>query len=398
MPRLGSSIWLSRVDKSSTNIGENLMTQLSESSTPELRDGVEVFIYPQEKDVCKVLFLYLSNRRRLRIACKPVFALLLKELAKPQPLVTSLHSSGLTMDDETVTFLSFLEAEGIVTLSDPLETDLLPAEYVERYKRQLYFLLDTLRSPQKAHVVQKRVFDAHIAIFGLGAIGSNILQQLCMIGFRQFSLIDYADIEENDIARTPYKIASQVGTPKTQAAKELVENFAFAPNIKLYNVANRTHTELKKFTHGASLIINTADEPYIGYTNIKLSRYALQHNLPLLVAGGFDAHLASLGELLIPFVTPCADCYATFFHNSLKDWRPIPHPVKKREGWFGGLGSMSAFSAASSALDVLNYFVRQEAWHSVPGGRGEFHFHDYSLDSYTVERDVHCQSCGEGRK
>jgi len=144
-------------------------------------------------------------------------------------------------------------------------------------------------------------------------------------------------------------------------------------------------------------MVNTADEPYVGYTNIKLSRYALQHDIPLMAAGGFDAHLASLGELLVPHVTPCADCYATYFHESLKDWKPIPHPVKEREGWFGGLGSLSAFSASTAALDILTYFMNPEDKRAVAGGRGEFHFHDYSLDTFTVERDAHCQSCGEGR-
>jgi len=115
---------------------------------------------------------------------------------------------------------------------------------VEQYKRQLYFLLDILKSPQKAHEVQKRIFDAHITVFGLGAVGSGILQQLCMMGFRRFTLIDYADVEENDIARTPYRIATQVGILKTEAAKALAADFAFDPEVELYNVTLRTDTDL----------------------------------------------------------------------------------------------------------------------------------------------------------
>ena len=374
------------------------MTHILEASAPELRDGVEVFLYPQKEEICQVLFLFLSNRRRLRIECKPPFATLLKELSKPQPLTDSLSHSGLGMDEETEAFLSFLEAEGIVSLSDPLETDLLPVEYVEQYKRQLYFLLDILKSPQKAHEVQRRIFDAHITVFGLGAVGSGILQQLCMMGFRRFTLIDYADVEENDIARTPYRIATQIGLPKTEAAKALVEDFAFDPEVLLHDLTLRTDTDLDALVQGTSLIVNTTDQPYVGYTNIKLSRYALRHDIPVLAAGGFDAHLASLGELLIPHVTPCADCYATFFHESLKNWKPITHPVKEREGWFGGLGSLSTFSASTAALDILGYFMNQEDRKAAPGGRGEFLFHDYSLDTFVVERDKECLFCGEGRK
>ncbi|WP_169332913.1 HesA/MoeB/ThiF family protein [Desulfovibrio oxyclinae] len=309
-----------------------------------------------------------------------------------------MERAGLVLDDETEAFLSFLETEGIVTVSDPLETDQLSAAYMEQYKRQVYFLLDILKSPAKAHEVQKRIFDAHITVFGLGAIGSGILQQLCMMGFRRFTLIDYAEVEENDIARTPYRIAMDVGMPKAEAAKALVEDFAFDPQVEMHNVSLRTDTDLGELVQGTSLIINTTDQPYVGYTNIKLSRYALQHSIPVLAAGGFDAHLASLGELLIPHLTPCADCYATFFHESLKDWKPIPHPVKEREGWFGGLGSLSTFSASTAALDILGYFMNPEDRKAAPGGRGEFLFHDYSLDTFVVERDKECLSCGEGHK
>lgn len=370
------------------------MIKLSKASTPELRDGVEVFLYPSKKKSTKVLFLFLSNRRRLQISCKPAFAALLKQLAKKQPLSTSLESAGLEQNSETINFLSFLEEEGIITLANPLDTDLLPAKYIDQYKRQIYFLIDILKSPQKALEVQKIIFDAHITLFGLGAIGSGILLQLCMMGFRNFTIVDHAQIEENDIARTPYKVDIHLEQQKTSAAQQIIYDTAYDPHIQKYDVLLKTTTNIDDFIKGTSMLVNTADEPYIGYTNIKLSRYALKHNIPLFVAGGFDAHLASLGELLIPNITPCADCYATFFENSLKSWKPIPHPVKDRESLFGGLGSLSNFSSSAAALEILSYFINQDEDHSEPGGRGEFLFHDYSLDTFTVERDEECQYCG----
>lgn len=370
------------------------MIQLSWTSTPELRDGVEVFLYPIQENSSHVLFLFLSNRRRLRIKCEPAFAALLKQFAKRQPLGHSLANVGLDLNDETIHFISFLEKEGIITLRDPLETTLLPIGYVEQYKRQLYFLIDILKSPQKALEVQKKIYDAHVTLFGLGAIGSGILLQLCMMGFRNFTLIDYALIEENDIARAMYKTDADEGNQKTQAARALVEATAFEPSVRTYDTTLKTTTELNDIINETSIIINTADEPYIGYTNIKLSRYALSRGIPLFVAGGFDAHLASFGELLIPHVTPCADCYATFFEDSLKNWKPIPHPVKERQGWFGGLGSLSAFSSSVATLKILSYFLDHDGNDTVAGGRGEFLFHNYSLDTFTVGRDTSCQSCG----
>ena len=218
-----------------------------------------------------------------------------------------------------------------------------------------------------------------------------------MVGFRQFTIADYAVVEKSDVSRTPYAVNSELGTPKITAAKKLIDDLAFEPVVLSHDLVLTTQTNIEPLLQKASLIINTADEPYIGYTNIRLSRYALKHCVPMVAAGGFDAHLASLGELLIPHVTPCADCYATFFHENLKDWKPVTHPVQERSEWFGGLGSLSAFSAATAVLEVLSYFIHPEAAGLVAsGGRGEFLFHDYSLDTFSVERDSNCPSCGEG--
>ena len=372
------------------------MKQRFLASTLNLRDGVEVFIYPPCEGKCQVLFLFLGTRRRLKIVCRPQFAVLLKEIAKDQSLETSLALAHLDLDDSTAAFLNFLEGEGIVAFGNPIATDLLPAAYVEQYKRQMYFLLDVLKQPELAIAAQKRIFDACIVVLGLGAVGSNILQQLCMVGFRHFTIADYAVVEKNDVARTPYAVRREMGKPKTLAAKKLIDDLAFKPEVQAHDLVLTTQTKIEPLLQNASLIINTADEPYVGYTNIRLSRYALQHNVPMVAAGGFDAHLASLGELLIPHVTPCADCYATFFHENLKNWKPVTHPVQERSEWFGGLGSLSAFSAATAVLEVLSYFIHPDtACAAASGGRGEFLFHDYSLDTFSVERDIHCPSCGE---
>ncbi len=359
---------------------------------PELRDGVEVFVLSRAEDACTLLFVFLSNRRRLKIKCLPAYAELVKRFSKGDSLLDALTFAGLVLDARTENFLKFLEAEGIV-MQNPLETSLLPKKYIERYKRQIYFLLDTLKQADKAINAQKKIFDAHITIVGLGAIGSTILVELCMMGFRKFTLIDYSNVEENDVARTLYPVAHDLSCSKVDSAKKLVEEYAFFPKIGIHNSMLSTQSNLDELVLNTDLIINTADEPYIGYTNIKLSRYAINKNIPIVAAGGFDAHLASLGEILVPFKTPCADCYSTFFHENLKNWKPIPHPVKNRSGCFGGLGSLASFSASACALEVFNYFTAEDANYINNSRRGEFLFHDYSLDSFYVNKDEDCITC-----
>ena len=95
---------------------------------------------------------------------------------------------------------------------------------------------------------------------------------------------------------------------------------------------------MTSFLEKCTFVVNTADEPYLGYTANLTSQLCVPRKINHYIAGGFDAHLASTGELIIPYVTPCAACYATYFDEQLKDWKPAKHPVVERANEIGGLG------------------------------------------------------------
>ena len=120
--------------------------------------------------------------------------------------------------------------------------------------------------------------------------------------------------------------------PKAIVAENFVLGQAIEPETSALEVPLDIDTDVQKLI-GADidLIVNTADEPYVGATSIKLSRYCVENDIPLLVAGGFDAHLASLSEMIIPGQTPCSDCYAMHFDEVLRGWKPISHPIVDRQ-------------------------------------------------------------------
>ena len=114
---------------------------------------------------------------------------------------------------------------------------------------------------------------------------------------------------------------------------------------------------------------------------------------PLLVAGGFDAHLASLSEMIVPRQTPCSHCYAIHFEETLRGWKPISHPIVDRHRGFGGLPSLSAFAASAAVLKIVR--LLSEKGGDVEQGRGELLFDQYSIDSFKVGRNPECPICGD---
>ena len=367
---------------------------MPKKSSPYLRDGIDVYLSGDTD----ITFVFLSSRKRINIKCHPILTQTLSLLngnntvedienwiKKNAP--QELPESALNK------FFDYLYSKNIIVDKSWFEDLNLPKEYKKFLKKQLHFLMDILDSPKNVEVVQSRIFQTKIAIFGNGAIGSWLGQELAMMGFTDFTLLDFDILNESDISRHSFFDKNQIGKQKTKVFKKHLQSIN--PNIKVrtHDIALNINTNLQEYLNNIDFIINTADTPYIGYTSIKLSRYCILTNKPLFIAGGFDAHLGSIGELIIPGKTPCADCYASYFKKSLADWKPIEHPTKSRSIAFGGIASMSVFSSSASALTILKYFIDPLSINAI-GGRGEFLFEHYNLDTFEVHRDTKCKVCG----
>lgn len=360
---------------------------------PFLRDGVDVYVRGDDE----VHFVFLATRKRITAKIKPF---LIQSLAwlDGKADVDSLAERmawlhGADARDQFIGLLAYLEHQGIVIEPDWLAHTGLDESTLVIQQRQLSFFLDVLGSPEEASQAQRKISEARLVCFGVGAVGSWLLRLLLGLGFKHFVLIDHDRTETADVTRHAFFEESDVSNAASKAtdtAKRIREQFG-GVEVVAKNEPLTTDTALETLIDPSTdLVINAADEPYIGYTSVLLSRFCVPRRIPLLVAGGFNAHLGSLGELIVPGVTPCADCYADYFQEALKDWQPVEHPVADRQNAAGGLCSLSVFAAGAAAMKILRYFTGEDA---VEGGRGEMLFHNYQLDAFKVERRPDCRVC-----
>jgi len=362
---------------------------------PYLRDGIDVYL----GDKSEVTFVYLSSRKRLRIKCHPglIESLTWMRGRKTVPDILRLFretypDSGLG-DEEVDGFICYLHAKNIIVDEDWFERLGLPTPYQERLQRQLHFLMDLVDSPARVAEIQQHIMRTKVAIFGVGAVGGWIARELVMMGFQRFILVDPDTTEASDAARHAFANDLRIGEPKVEVVAEGLRGIDPAIQVSAHSIALNIDTRLDELLSDVGLIVNAADEPYIGYTSVKLSRFAVKNNLPVLIAGGFDAHLASFGEMIVPRQTPCADCYVNYFRVSLAGWKPVPHPVADRDKGFGGWSALSVISASAACLQVLKYFIDPKLVYK--GRRTEFLAQDYSTYSFEVTRDLHCKVCGD---
>ncbi|MEZ4600748.1 MAG: ThiF family adenylyltransferase [Syntrophotaleaceae bacterium] len=362
---------------------------------PYLRDGIDVYIEDTpDKGLCTIIFVFLSTRKRIQINAKKDFLKVLPLLDGDRK-IEEVSSIVELPQQEVAKFVDYLESRNIVTSKNWY----LELNFDDSYKclieKQLYFLMDMLHSSTDVYEIQKRIRSTRIGIFGLGSIGSWILVELLQMGFELFALFDFKPLAKDSVSRHAFFSEDCVGEFKGDYYKDLAKHVNPNAEVVAKKISISIDSNFTKELSSLDFLINCADEPYVGYTSIALSRFCVAHGKVLFVAGGFDAHLGCFGEMIVPQKTPCSDCYSQYFKASLKDWKPVNHPVKNRAKGFGGLAPLSVFSASTAALSILRYFLNETQFLEAAGGRGEFKFDDYTIDAFEVRRDSNCEVCGD---
>ena len=124
----------------------------------------------------------------------------------------------------------------------------------------------------------------------------------------------------------------------------------------------------------------------------------------MYVAGGFDAHSMSTGEMIVPHVTSCIDCYSNGFKRVLKDYKPtyITHSLhdtmqgKNRDsiilGGSGSIAACSLFSASYACMNIIYHFLGLDM---PKQNRGEYRINKGDISWVNIERNTNekCQFC-----
>jgi molybdopterin-synthase adenylyltransferase len=363
---------------------------------PKLRESVDVYVVDS---VQSAVFYFLNTRRELRVRVNDLAIELLALLdgtRTPDRLLEelSVRCGATVLPDDVTRFLDYLQQKSVLTDAayEPPSGWFSAAE-LARYDRQISYWGDFCQTPSEKFTAQKRLKDACVVIIGCGAVGSWIALELAMMGVGRLVLMDHDRAEPSDTARHALASQGAAGAKVDWLAEQLR---CMNPNtiVTAHPLRLTPVTQLNEVCQGAHMVVNCADEPYIGLTALKVSEYCVPRGIPHYIGGGFDAHLASTGELVLPGRTPCAFCYADHFTAALKDWTPSPHPVAERRTAMGGLSSLSVFSASYAVLDIVGVLTGLDL-SGIQGGRGEFIFERMDIDFVDVNRNPACRVCGD---
>ena len=124
---------------------------------------------------------------------------------------------------------------------------------------------------------------SHVAVFGLGGVGSYAAEALCRAGIGELTLIDGDTVSLSNINRQLYALHSTVGLPKAEAAaarcRDICPETTVRPIVGIYDAAHREDF----FTARYDYIVDAID---LVSCKLDLIQQARQHHIPILTALG----------------------------------------------------------------------------------------------------------------
>ncbi|ENX08089.1 ThiF family adenylyltransferase [Acinetobacter variabilis] len=371
----------------------------------KIQDTVDVYIKDLEQDGKVIItFHKMTTRQRVEIITKKNVAEFLALLDGKKSVIEILNKLGKFSSEEAEKLITYLSNEHLLTDTS------LNIDIDHRYDRQINYFDDMILD-RRGSETQKILASKHIVFLGCGAIGSTIAEILVRAGVQSLTLVDFKKITKSNIDLHLFATEENISESKVQALAKYLTKINQKIRIKTFDEKLLPNTDLSRWIDNkVDLVINSCDEPYIGHTSLKVGRYLQNFKIPLYVAGGFDAHLMSSGELINPPFTPCIDCSQQTFTKALEGWKPTYSHINTSNvivennqfdsennytvGGAGGLIMMSSFSANLSCIKILQFLCEDSSFDHKPI-RYEYLPNKGVMTEFVLTRQEECNVCNK---
>lgn len=357
----------------------------------KIKDSVDIYLANEEY----IIAYFMNTRIQKKFRVNSAVIMLFESIDGIDTAEKIFQKLSESTEISRSAFSAFIDKLlEVKILCEKSQNHILNEYYLKKYDRQINYFVEFLGSEKDAEIAQQKLINVRIGLIGCGAVGGDIAIQLAMAGVENFVLMDYDIVDQSDCSRHIYYDIDDIGRKKVEVLSDELKSINSRIKTWVSYNAFTPDTNMNEFLDNVDFVIDAADEPYMGYTANVLSRLCVPRNIPHYIAGGFDAHLASTGELIIPHVTPCAACYSNYFEQILSDWKPERHPVIDRINEIGGLTSMSLFAASYANIEIIKYVCglmdMEKEYHS----RAEFYFDGMKMTYLTPKKDPNCKVCG----
>lgn len=251
-------------------------------------------------------------------------------------------------------------------------------ERLDRFARHIVL-------PEIGGAGQFALAEAHVAVIGLGGIGSPALQYLAGAGIGQLTLVDDDDVDASNLQRQTIFTNRDVGHGKAVAARRWLANFDEALKVTISDT-RITEGNAQALVADADLVLDGTDN---FATRLAVSDACVAAGVPLLSAavGRFQGQVAAFAGHLDDQA-----CYRCFVGDAFDaedcDTCAEDGMLGAMAGW---VGSFAAMQAVRVILDGVSTFGDPQ-W-------GKLHILDGmkpGMRTLNIAKDPECKACGSG--
>ncbi len=170
----------------------------------------------------------------------------------------------------------------------------------------------------------ERLHQSHVAVFGLGGVGSWCAEALCRSGIGELTLIDQDEVSVSNINRQAAALHSTVGMKKAEATALRLGDIA--PGCRLHPMAERYEADQREkfFSVHYDYIVDAID---LVSCKLDLIETAHQRNIPIISALGTGNKLDAQ-QLRIADISKTEGCpLARIIRKELRARGINHHPV-----------------------------------------------------------------------
>ena len=258
----------------------------------------------------------------------------------------------------------------------PVSPRPLSEERLNRFARHIVL-------PEVGGAGQVALTGKHIAIIGLGGIGSPALQYLAASGIGTFTLVDDDVVEASNLQRQTIFNARDEGHGKAVSARRWMANFDDRLEVRLFD--NRvTSDNAPDLIGGADLVLDGTDN---FATRLAVSDACVGANIPLLSAavGRFQGQVGAFAGHL-----PQSACYRCFVGDAFDaedcDTCAEDGMLGAMAGWTGSFAAMQAVRVLLEGVSIFG----DPMW-------GKLHILDGmkpAMRTLNIAKDPECTTCG----
>ena len=252
---------------------------------------------------------------------------------------------------------------------------MLPPARLERFARHIVL-------PEIGGAGQVALAGAHVALVGLGGIGSPVLQYLAGAGVGRFTLIDDDTVDVSNLQRQTIFAEADIGQGKAAAARDWIARFD--STITASTVDRRIDAaNAATVLDGASLVLDGCDN---FATRLAVSDACVRLGIPLVSAavGRFQGQVGAFAGQLAS--QPCYRCFVgDAFDAEDCDSCAEDGMLGAMAGWAGTFAALAAVRVILAGITALG----DPQW-------GKLHVLDGlvpSLRTMRIAKDPECRGC-----